>query len=1252
MPRPSDYTAAASLGSDEETTPVRSGGPLEKHRRTPPSVAVSAPGSPCEPERCAVRSPSGRGRPPNVSGMQWPEEDNPARTPSPTRREPQAHHSMSAEQERVDERRAEAAARHLSRARAARCQHPPTIHPNAPLATGDAAQLLDDEVVPVVTGSKDASPRSKEVLVDQVAKLKQAKRDLRVALDDERQKLQEEKEYVEELEEELTKMRSAVRARESQYAGTTWTMAKEMTSLRAQLAAANDERLNSTSTLEFEKAELQAQNQELRIQTQRWKLHATQATFRGVIRLDAASLRTAWDAWVEWSNFRHEQRLLMKATQRELQSGQARIEALETEMMSLRQQLQGKEHVLEQQQQHRVQSTERHRAITEMLAGRMIKRWQNGTAVAILEDWSAHARLMRRAAMIARRIGSQQQKRVAAVVIEAWRCWTSECTQQRRLVTKMLLRSAHRQLMSAFLAWHVLTASTTRNRAVVAHAVTRLCRARLYAALQAWWTHTASMRSIRLLSARLLSRMRHTCVVSAFDSWVQCTRDVARYRVVVATHRRHWKTDSLSKLTQAFAGWKSRTTSRRQHARAAARCTAALARGRMARIWRSWSAQATQSLTSKLLMQRFLCVLRNSMLASVWRRWRTTVSDVRHGKVLNLRAERMLTRKRKEEVALMFGSWCAKVASVRRSVMLTQRVLGRMMSKVLLAAVKVWADWAAERLHLSALVQRASAHKLKATTTAVVVCWRGWAAQRRTLQRTIVRSTAHFAKFHTTRVWAAWSRLSRDRSLKKIQQNRMQMVVARSKLADVWHKWQMFVSARMQIWRSIARADRRRHSRMVAMMFIFWCDFTAHSLEQMLQREEEELQARKVQALGEQLATSEATCGGLQKQLSEQVATSHQELLALKKQVALEEASCAELRSQLSEQAAASGQELADVRKQRADLLLQIQSASKRDSTSKQLEQELHALKEELRIVRKELLKTQKEHKHVTLLYSSEVVAEVGNCTDDLVAQVVNAQPEAQSVIEPSKDAGMNSNSSQLAGLTEVGNCTDDLVAQVVNAQPEVQTDEPSKDAGINSNSSQLAGFTYGQPKLVKKVQAGASSFDDGLAELAQIRSELAAKKVVDTQVCTLLDGRLSPELAMPQPSELAVLEQKMRSNSHEGQGEVKRSSEHCWDGTNPCSKAHNAGEVAPLAAHATRLRQQQWSGARTPVTAVTMGAAAMQRPTIHTARSQADVPVATRQTVHQRMHTSNWRPPTSMPNWYGIEELKQIRPQQRRARS
>ena len=94
---------------------------------------------------------------------------------------------------------------------------------------------------------------------------------------------------------------------------------------------------------------------------------------------------------------------------------------------------------------------------------------------------------------------------------------------------------------------------------------------------------------------------------------------------------------------------------------------------------------------------------------------------------------------------------------------------------------------------------------------------------------------------------------------------------------------------------------------MVAMMFIFWCDFTAHSLEQMLQHEEEELQARKVQALGEQLATSEATCVGLQKQLSEQVATSHQELLALKKQVALEEASCAELRSQLSEQAAASG---------------------------------------------------------------------------------------------------------------------------------------------------------------------------------------------------------------------------------------------------------------------------------------------------------------------------------------------------------
>ena len=101
--------------------------------------------------------------------------------------------------------------------------------------------MLDDEsTTATVTSPKDAARQSRDLLVRQVVGLKQAKRDLRAALDEETQKLRDEQEHVEELEEELARIRGTLRARESQYAGTTWAMAEEMTSLRAQLATAND----------------------------------------------------------------------------------------------------------------------------------------------------------------------------------------------------------------------------------------------------------------------------------------------------------------------------------------------------------------------------------------------------------------------------------------------------------------------------------------------------------------------------------------------------------------------------------------------------------------------------------------------------------------------------------------------------------------------------------------------------------------------------------------------------------------------------------------------------------------------------------------------------------------------------------------------------------------------------------------------------------------------------------------------------
>ena len=1201
-------------------------------------------------------------RPPTVSGMRWPDEDSHA-TPSPMRCRPRAGDSLSTAQERVEVRRVEAAARHLSRSRAARQQRSPIVHPNAPLPTTGAALLLDDEETAAVTSSKEAARQSHGLLVDQVAKLKQEKRALRVMLDDEMRKLQEEEEHVDELEEELTKMRGAVRARESQYAGTTWKMANEMTSLRAQLAAANDKRLSSTSTLEFEKAELQAQKQELEIQYHKWKLRAAQATFRGVARLDAALLRSAWDAWFEWWRFRHEQQRLMRATQRELQSGKARIEALESEIISLRQQLLRQERLLEQYQQDRTRSTERNRASLEVLAGHMIKRLQNRTAVSTLVQWRAYASFSRRAKVAARRIVFQMRSRAALVVLDAWRYWTSESTQRNRLMSKLFLRKTHRQLTSVLTSWHMCAASAARNRTVGAHMAGRRCRSMLMAALRMWRTHVTNFRSHRLLTARLLYRMQRICVASALDVWMRWATRATHYRVVVDTQLRRWKLDSLGKVGLAFACWKSRSITRRQHARAAARFTTVLAHGRVALVWRSWSAQAKRSLKSRRLMQRFLCVLRNSRLALVYRTWQTAVAEMRIGKARSIRAEHMLTRKHKKTAAVVISSWRAHVTFVKRSVMLTQRALAKMMSDVLLETLEAWADWTAERMHFRVVVQKARHHKLRATAASGFASWQGWAVQRRALQRIVVKGTAHFAMFQTRRVWCAWSRLSKEWTTKNTKQRRVQMVLARSKLVAAWHIWQAFVAATTRICRLITRVDGRRLSRMVATTFMFWHDFTAQSLEQMLQHEEEELKIKKVHALEDQLATSEACCAGLQKKLSTQEEATQKKLNALENHVASEEAACAELRSQLSEQDAAYSRELADVRKQRADALLRIQSAQAKDKARDRLEQELSALKEALQTVSTELLHMQTEHKRVTQSYHSEVAAAVASCMDEVVAKVVNAQNKTnvpterdaerkterergrprQTATEPSMNAEINQVSPRLIASAEK-HSPPVVVETPVETQVGASSSREVHRAAERQREAQAE--TQGQSKHMER-NTYTDAFEDGAAELARIRKQLAELANVQASAATQAETQAEPQagvLLSAQMNAPLKFNSAKLAHSHSAFGSRSQvgAAERLFT---PHNRTPCAGEaIIALPAADTHMQQQQlWSRTRMPVAA-----------TWTTGDALANTAAAARRTAHQLMDTRDDQrpltPPTSSLDWYSLNQLKQMRPPRRRA--
>jgi hypothetical protein len=1091
---------------------------------------VSAPGS---PDHAGGGIRDAFASPPAVSGLRWPDEapatpsDEAPVTPSSGLRLAPERETMSPEQQqRVDARHADATARFLNRTHVARQQRSPTVHPNAPVATASSNDEVDSPT-PSVTSPKDAARQSRALLADQVAALRQAKQRLAAALDEEKQKLRDELEHVEELEEELERIRTAARARESQYAGTTWTMAEEMTSLRAQLAAANRQRSDSESTwstVEFEKAELEAKNQELEIQTQRWRLQATRATFRGVIRLDALALQNAFEGWVEWSRFRHTQRLLMQTTQRELQSGKARIEALETENAQLRERYQGQERVLEQEQErhatNQVLSTERHRASVERKAEQILRHMRHRQAANVLVSWQAYASFTRRAMAVTGRAVARMRQGAVASALEAWGCWAAGSARRRRLVSKALLRTKHRQLAQSLLGWRTYVVSSVRSRAVVAHAVVRIRHGVVSAALEAWRAHVVHDRRNQLVVARLLSRMQAVCVASALDAWADWAGERVHHRVAIATHVRHWRRDSSDILSRMIDGWRRLAASRRHFSRVAARCIVVLAHGHTVRVWRSWSALAQRGVRSRLLMQRLVHVIRNSVLLSAWRTWRIDVATQQHERSLSVTVERAVTRKQHKAAALVLRSWRTYVAFVRRSMALTQRALARMKQAAVLTCLEAWALWVSERLHCKSVVKQALMRHDDAAAAAGFLTWRRWTGQRLGLRQRASRCIAHLASLQKGRVWEAWSGTSKQRARLRSQQQRLRIILAGSTLSSVWQRWRAYLAAVAQTRRLITRVIRRQLSRVVATSFVSWCEFVSESLEQMLQQDEEQLRDKRLSGLEEQLAASEASATELHQQLDAQKQT----LASCENQLETLRANESKLHARLAEQAAATDEEVMDVRKQLAATRLQLESVPTEDqlkSTTEQLEKQLSASKREVSTVRDELFSARNESAQVTeactrlsALYAAEIEATVAACTEELVCNAVSCIETEQSA-----DKGAPEHRGKALVQVDRGEVAPDQVARndrelclqtlgmidagAVSAQQPLTRSEKIEPQKIIQAPTPLLQPPKTNAKTPSSTIAMQDSGGDSSAELAQIRAQLLGQRSQISQVST-----------------------------------------------------------------------------------------------------------------------------------------------------
>jgi len=373
--------------------------------------------------------------------------------------------------------------------------------------------------------------------------------------------------------------------------------------------------------------------------------------------------------------------------------------------------------------------------------------------------------------MFARRCGGN----AAARLLQAWVQWTK--VLQGRELTKAklrgsILRMLKRHLSAGWVAWRADVKRCTLvlgQRKAMKRTVLGMQKAELAAAWRRWKAVDSKQRKVKRRVTRVLRRVLYRALFAAWRCWRLGDAAVLhRRQVMVRTVKRMLR----AQLAAAFSVLLHNGLDRDVTVAVMTRTILRFANAKVSDAWNKWKLCASQ----QFVALKCLRVVRHAKLSAALRTWKA--SSKAH-------------------------------AALQKRLLCTRRVLGRMRSKQLAAALRQWRNAHAQMASKRAVVLRCVGRMKKLNLA------RGWAAWRRAdavlVHQIAVAKKAAVRMYHAflSAAWAAW-RL--NVKAKRKQAQLLRRVVGRvlsKRLFTAWRQWRVSADGAGAQRELLAKVSRR-----------------------------------------------------------------------------------------------------------------------------------------------------------------------------------------------------------------------------------------------------------------------------------------------------------------------------------------------------------------------------------------------------------------------------------------------------------
>ncbi|XRB13318.1 protein SFI1 [Pseudoscourfieldia marina] len=421
--------------------------------------------------------------------------------------------------------------------------------------------------------------------------------------------------------------------------------------------------------------------------------------------------------------------------------------------------------------------------------------------------WYEAASALKRQRLILQRALVKVAKREMAQGFEAWVEWLTDLkeyriakAERRAKKNKALRHMLNRALSMSFSRWYEATMALREQRAKLTKAIARIALVAAYAAMTRWREVVATNNNRRTLLRKAAGRLLYRQQRLAFAKWYELWTTAKHQRLAVARSLGRMLNRIVGGAFMAWQDWleeiRMRGLRKEQVKAHRQRVILHMLNRRISLCFVQWNLITRKMNRDRSILRRSLMKVTQREMAHAFESWVVLVDDLRLARIAaaekKRKKERALRHMFNRCIGMAFVSWQMHAHEAKRSKVIAQKILGKIMNGCLSRAFDSWLYYIDLLRKKRLQRQRASQILYNILNSVLMSAFNQWLfyAQDRVAKKNLLRKIIiRFGKLALATAFGSWFEAVSNTKQSRAKASRALARMTNRSLANAFLQW-------------------------------------------------------------------------------------------------------------------------------------------------------------------------------------------------------------------------------------------------------------------------------------------------------------------------------------------------------------------------------------------------------------------------------------------------------------------------------